>query len=552
MLKRLNIRNYALIESLEIEFAEGLTIITGETGAGKSILLGALGLVMGDRAESKVFYNEDEKCVVEALFDVKKYDLREFFAEHDLDEEDELTVRRELSPSGKSRAFVNDTPVNNAVLRRLTDALIDLHQQFDTLDIHEVNFQLRMVDALAGNQDALAAYTQEYRQYRAAAQNLRQIREQSAQDEKNAALYRFQLDELLAAELREGELETLEAELARLNNAEEIKRAYGAAFNLLAESELSVAAQLRDLARTLAPTSRLAPALAALNERLIGLIAETDDLATECERISENTELDPQRIAEAQQRLNTLYKLQQKHGVAQIADLIALQEDLTQRCEGFARLDDQIAELESRVAQLEKSLWRQAETLRQRRRAAIPDFETRVSEMLRQLSMPHARLKIDLRDAAQLGPSGADDVQFLFAGNAGSRFLPIKDAASGGELARLTLCAKSLVADAIPLPTLIFDEIDTGVSGDVSLRMGHILRELSARHQVVSITHTPQVAARAHKHYFVYKKTNGQRSATHVRLLSSDERLRAIAAMLSGNPPSEAALTTARELVEMT
>lgn len=333
MLKRLNIRNYALIESLEIEFAEGLTIITGETGAGKSILLGALGLIMGDRAESKVFYNEGEKCVVEALFDIQKYDLSEFFETHDLDEDKELTLRRELSPSGKSRAFINDTPVNNAVLRRLTDALIDLHQQFDTLDIHEVNFQLRMVDALAGNQEALARYAQEYRQYRAAAQNLRQLREQSAEDEKNAALYRFQLDELLQAELRPGEQEALEAELARLSNAEEIKRVYGAAFNLLAEAELSVAVQLRDLARTLAPSARLSPQLAALNERLVGLIAETDDLSSECERISENTELDPQRIAEVQQRLNTLYKLQQKHNAADVAELLALQDDLARRCE---------------------------------------------------------------------------------------------------------------------------------------------------------------------------------------------------------------------------
>lgn len=550
MLKRLHIRNYALIDELEINFSERLTIITGETGAGKSILLGALGLIMGERADTKVFYNDSEKCVVEAYFDVSDYDLREFFEANELDYDPEVVIRRELSPTGKSRAFVNDTPANNQVLQRLTENLVDLHQQFDTLDIHNVNFQLRMIDALADNALLLKEYQQGYRQFAADKKRLAELVERSQSGAKEMEFLRFQLEELQKAELVEGEQESLEGELAQLSNAEDIKRNYGAAYNHLSESEMSLLGQLQEISRSIAPMRKLSPRLSELSERMDASIIDLQELSKDFERIAEETEYDPARIAEVQERLNVVYKLQKKHGVSGISELLQIQETLEQQTAGYTNLDSEIATLEQSIVGQEKALRSKAATLSERRRVVPPKFEERVQGMLTQLAMPHARLKVEIEALEQLGPTGLDDVQFLFATNIGARFLPIKDVASGGELSRLTLCTKSLVADAIPLPTLIFDEIDSGISGDVSLKMGLILKELSARHQVISITHTPQIAARADAHYFVYKKVEGQRTVTNVRSLAPEERLRSIAVMLSGNPPSDAAIATARELVE--
>ena len=550
MLKRLHIRNYALIDELEINFSEQLTIITGETGAGKSILLGALGLVMGERADTKVFYNDSEKCIVEAFFDVSAYDLQEFFETNELDYDTEVVIRRELSPAGKSRAFVNDTPANNNVLQRLTESLVDLHQQFDTLDIHNVNFQLRMIDALADNALILKDYQQQYKQYAADKKRLAQLIERSTSGAKEMEFLRFQLDEFQRADLREQEQEQLEAELTRLSSAEDIKRTYGAAYNYLLESEQNILGQLQEISRTMAATRKLTPTLSELSERLDAVLIDLQELAKDCDRIAEQTEYDPQRIAEVQERLNVIYKLQKKHGVGTVHELLQIQQSLEEQTAGYTNLDVEIAQLEQSIAQQEARLTHIAATLSERRKSTTPSFEERIHGMLNQLSMPHARLRVEIRELGALGATGSDDVQFLFASNVGSKFLPIKDVASGGELSRLTLCTKSLVADAIPLPTLIFDEIDTGISGDVSLKMGLILKELSDRHQVISITHTPQIAARADAHYFVYKKIADNRTLTNIRLLNHEERIRSLAVMLSGNPPSDAAMTTAEELVK--
>jgi DNA repair protein RecN (Recombination protein N) len=549
MLKRLHIRNYALIDRMEIDFSEQLTIITGETGAGKSILLGALGLVMGERADTKIFYNDQEKCVVEALFDVTKYELREFFIENELDYDDEVIIRRELSPAGKSRGFINDTPANNQVLRRLTEALVDLHQQFDMLDIHNVNFQLRMIDALADNNALLQTYQKGYRSYQADRRQLAELVARSNSAAKEMDFLRFQFEEFTQAGLQDGEQEQLEAELAHLTNAEDIKRAYGTAYTILSESEQDLVTQLQELSRSMAPTRKVSADLEALSQRLETVIIELQDIAKECDRVSENTEHVPERIEEVQERLNVLYKLEKKHNVGTVAELLQIQRDLEAQLGNFTDMGAQIAKLERQVATQEQQLRGQARLLSERRKIVPKPFEEKVHAMLTQLSMPHARLQVAIREMENLTPTGSDDVQFLFASNVGSRFLPIKDVASGGELSRLTLCTKSLVADAIPLPTLIFDEIDSGVSGDVSLKMGLILQELSNRHQVVSITHTPQIAARANKHYFAFKKVENDRTITQIRALNPDERVRALAVMLSGNPPSEAALATARELM---
>ncbi|MBP6812721.1 MAG: AAA family ATPase, partial [Saprospiraceae bacterium] len=438
MLKRLHIRNYALIDELEINFSERLTIITGETGAGKSILLGALGLIMGERADTKVFYNDAEKCVVEAYFDVSEYDMREFFEEHELDYDPEVVIRRELSPTGKSRAFVNDTPANNQVLQRLTENLIDLHQQFDTLDIHNVNFQLRMIDALADNGPMLKEYQQGYRLYAADKKRLAELIERSQSGAKEMEFLRFQLEELHSAELIEGEQETLEGELAQLTNAEDIKRSYGSAYIHLSESEMNLIGQLQELSRRFTPTRKLSPQLSALSERMDAVIIDLQDLAKDFERIAEGTEHDPQRIADAQERLNVIYKLQKKHGVSGVPELLQIQRDLEQQTAGYTNLDSEIAKLEQAIVKQEKSLRTTATTLSQRRRAVPPKFEERVQTMLTQLSMPHARLKVEIEELSQLSPTGLDDVQFLFATNIGARFLAIKDVASGGELSRLT------------------------------------------------------------------------------------------------------------------
>lgn len=549
MLKRLHIRNYALIDEIDIHFSERLTIITGETGAGKSILLGALGLVMGERADSKVFYNDTEKCVVEATFDVSSYDLKSFFDEHELDYDSEVFIRREVSPAGKSRAFVNDTPVNNQVLQRLTETLVDLHQQFDTLDIHNVNFQLRMIDALADNAALLKEYQSGYRRYASDRKKLAEYISLSESGSKEMDFLRFQLEELQQAALTAGEQDAMENELAKLTGAEEIKVAYAAAFSHLIEGEQNVISQLQSIARSFQNTRKLSADLSSLSERFEALIVDLQDIGRVCDRIAEKTEHDPERIMELQDRLNIIYKLQKKHSVSSVEELLEIQARLEDQTSGYTDLGEVIAKLEKEIAAQEAVLREKASVLSTRRKGVTEGFETRVHGMLEQLSMPHARLKVEINDTAQLTATGLDDVQFLFASNVGSRFLPIRDVASGGELSRLTLCTKSLVADAIPLPTLIFDEIDTGISGDVSLKMGHILKELSERHQVVSITHTPQIASRADAHYFVYKTVDGNRTITRIRLLNHDERIRSIAVMLSGNPPSESALATARELL---
>jgi DNA repair protein RecN (Recombination protein N) len=550
MLKKLSVRNYALIDVLEIVFSDKLTIITGETGAGKSILLGALELVMGGRADMKAFYNESEKCVIEAWFEVKKYGLKAFFEENELDYDHEVVIRRELTPTGKSRAFINDTPVNNQILKQITDVLIDLHQQFDTLDIHNVNFQLRMIDALAGNDQLLQQYSTLYKTYQANQKRLRELNQLANDSGKEMDFLRFQYEELDAAKLVPGEQKALEGQLTQLTSAEDVKQITAQAFDQLLENEQNIVGALRELARKMQQVGTKATVLQPLQKRLESVVLELEDLGKDCERISEGTDHDAERIAYAQDRLNTLYKLLKKHQVTDADQLMELYDDLHARLSGFSNSGEEIAAIEKQLATQLKELTTQAETLSVRRKQVIPKFETDVQAMLEQLSMPHARLKIDMKPHGQPTATGTDDVVFLFATNVGSKFLPIKDVASGGELARLTLCTKSLVADAIPLPTLIFDEIDTGVSGDVAQRMGLILKELSSRHQVVAITHTPQVASKAEAHYFVYKKVEENRSFSRIKQLTQDERVRAIATMLSGNPPSDSALVTAAELMQ--
>lgn len=549
MIKSLKIKNYAIIESLEIEFSEQLTIITGETGAGKSILLGALGLIMGERADTKVLYFGDKKCVVEGVFTIGKYGIREFFVRHELDYEDELVIRREITPSGKSRAFVNDTPVNLKILQELSSSLIDLHQQFDTLDLHQVSFQLRTLDALANNGPILHEYQQLYRKQQADLRQLESLQDRSNNASKELDFIQFQLNEFNQAELIAGEEDSLELELNRLSNAEEIKRTTGQAYQHLAESEHSVVDQLELVAGSLRSMAKADQEVHKLSERLDGVIAELQDLSADLDKIAEHTEYDAERITEVQTRLDLIYRLQKKHSVTSVQELLDIQKDLEDQLNDFEDLGTEIETLQKRTEQQDQTLRKLAERLGETRRKVAPGLESDVQQMLNQLSMPHARLQVSIEDLEEVGPSGMNEVHFLFAANKGGRPLRIKEVASGGELSRLTLAIKSLVASAIPLPTLIFDEIDIGISGDVSLRMGHILRRLSRQHQVISITHSPQIASQADAHYFVYKKDTEERTLAKLRLLNNDERIRAIATMLSQSPPSDSALNNARELI---
>lgn len=549
MICGLSIRNYAIIEHLEINFSDHLTIITGETGAGKSIMLGALGLIMGKRADTKVLYDTNNKCIVEAVFNVSPYALEQFFEENDLDYEAETVIRREITTSGKSRAFVNDTPVRLGILKELSNKLIDLHQQFDTLDIHDADFQMKVVDALADNKKLLAKYTKAYRAFDKDRKELDKLIHLSSESNKETDFLEFQLSELLEAKLQPNEQEELEQEQKQLTNAEDIKRILGGAADHLTESENAISGQINELLREINSIVEFHPKLPKLVERFEGMLYELEEVANEYQGIADDTEYDGERLQIAEERLDMIYRLQTKHNVDTIEELLEIQEDLQERLQNVGDLSSKIEALEAAIDLQEVELLKQGEVLSERRVKAIPKFEKKVHKLLEQLSMAHALLKVELTNTGEINATGVDRLRFLFAANKGSRFEEIKGVASGGELSRLALCIKSLVASAIPLPTIIFDEIDSGVSGEVALQMGDILQKLASEHQIVSITHSPQIAAKADIHYFVHKEVTKDRTLTAVRELQEEERVLEIAKMLSGNPPTEYAKANARELL---
>lgn len=551
MIQRLYIRNYAIIDEVDISFSKQLNIITGETGAGKSIILGALGLIMGNRAETRVLKNQDKKCIIEAHFDILHYELRRFFEANDLDYDTELTIRREITPSGKSRAFVNDSPVKLGILRNLSARLLDLHQQFDTLDIHSEDFQLQMIDAIARNKAPLDIYKELFKTYRKNKQELNRLIEEHQKSTQEMDFVEFQLEELATADFEENEQESLEEELNILTNAEGIKVALSKSFQIISEDELAVIGQLQELSNEISNVAKFHPKLQKLLERYDGLVLELQDVAEEFESIAEDTEYDEERVQAVGERLDLLYRLQKKHFVNSIAELLQIQANLQAKIDNYSNSTDAMEKLEIIIDKQEKELRKQAKVLSKSRQDVIPFFEEEIHKMLAQLNMQHAVLKIELTTSEELTSTGTDLIAFLFAANKGSRLNYIRNVASGGEMSRLALCTKSLVADAITLPTLIFDEIDTGVSGDVALKMGHILRDLANRHQVISITHTPQIAARANHHYLVYKYVENDTTISTVKLLEKKERINELAVMLSGNPPSKSALDNARELIKL-
>ena len=549
MIISLEIQNYAIIEKLHVALDKGLNIITGETGAGKSILLGALGLIMGKRADTKVLYHQDRKCIVEARFNIKSYDLKGFFEANNLDYEIELIIRREISPVGKSRAFVNDTPVTLAILQELTKSLVDMHQQFDTLDIHSSKWQMEVLDSLAGNTKLLSAYQLEFKEYKVAEKRLKTLEKEAANALKELDYITFQFTELDEASLEFDEQESKEQLLNRLAGTEDIQRVANSAYFAIDESEQSIINQLQIISQDLDNIKELDPKLSESYDRILSSLEELRDIAAVLQDVNESVEHDPNLAQETKERLDMIYRLQKKHQVVSIEELLTIQTDLHTRINSQQKMDGEINEIASKMHKLETNLKVTAKKLSTNRKKIAKSFAKDIEMLLATLSMEHAKIDARLTDSDQLTPNGMDKVDYYFSANKGGTLGALKNVASGGEISRLTLVIKSLVASSMALPTLIFDEIDTGVSGEVANRMAEIISKLAKKHQVMSITHSPQIAAKAQHHYFVYKHETETRTITNIKLLSADDRIVEIAKMLSGNPPSDAAVANARELI---
>lgn len=549
MLQKLAIQNYAIIDSLEISFPQNLSIITGETGAGKSILMGALSLILGDRADSSVLQSRERKCVVEGYFKVDdKETVKAFINQHELDNDDELVIRREIAVNGKSRAFINDTPATLQQLKELASLLVDLHQQFDSLELGDTDFQREVLDALAHNHELLLTYKQIYKQWHDEKTALQNLLSQKADFQKEYDYHQFIFNELDQLQLQENELEDLEQELKLLSNAEGIKTALNKIFFELKESEIPLVQQVKLLANQVVAYTGYHPQLPGIAERMYSAQLELQDIAEELESISDTIHFDQERIDVINERLSAGYKLLKKHGVQTTNQLIGLRDDLHNKLQAVLNIDENILQKQTAVDELLARCTKLAGELTLKRNAQVEPLCKNVNKLLSQVGMPNARIKVRIAEAP-LHLFGADDIAFLFDANKSNRYEPIRKVASGGELSRLMLCIKSLVAESIDLPTLIFDEIDTGISGEAARQVGIIMKDLARTRQVICITHQPQIAGKAHTHFFVYKEIKGNTITTNIKQLSQDERISVIAQMLSGEKPTAAALENAKEMV---
>ncbi len=549
MLRKLHIQNYAIISEIEIEFANSLNVITGETGAGKSILMGALSLILGERADTGLLQNWQKKCVIEGYFSVdKKKAVEQFLADNELDKEDELVLRREIAVSGKSRGFINDTPATLQQLKQLASLLVDLHQQFDTLELGDSDFQRQVLDGLAANGDLLQQFQTLYRQWFQQKNALDELLKQKETFQKEADYHQYIFNELEQLDLRENELETLETELKLLANSEGIKTALEKVCFDLMESEQPLVQQLKLLANQLQPFAAYHEALPAIVERLLSTQIELQDIGQEIESLNNEINFDQQRIDFVNERLSSGYKLMKKHGVKTTNELLNIQNDLAKKLEAVLNIDDLILTKENEVKVLLEKAQDFAATISAKRKKQLPSFEEHVNDLLKQVGMPNAKLKVQV-ESASLNQYGSDAIEFLFDANKSNRFEPIRKVASGGELSRLMLCIKSLVAKSVDLPTMIFDEIDTGISGEAAKQVGFIMKDLSASRQLITITHQPQIAGKADAHFFVFKEIKGDTISTNIKLLNRDERIISIAQMLSGEKPTAAALENAKEMV---
>ena len=551
MLRQLSIQNYAIIDQLHIDFRNGVNIITGETGAGKSILLGALSLLLGERADSKALYSQDQKCVLEAEFDSVS-DTKYLFEANDLDFEAITIIRREIAQNGKSRAFINDTPVNLNILKALGEKLVNMHTQHETLDLIESGFQLEVLDSLAKNQSLLKSYKLLYVAYKKESQKLDTMVQEYNKAKAELDFLEFQLNELSEAKLDADEQTQLESEQQTLENVETIKKAIQATLQLIQESENSSIDTLIEAQVQLKSVAKVHTGIAALSKRIENIVLELKDIASEFEDIQEGASLDPERLEEVSQRLSVLYRLQKKYTVNNITELIAIQDELEQKIKSFDYSAEAINELRKHMLQSEKELNDQSEKLHLNRQKTVATFQKGVETSLKLVGMPNASFVVDIHKLknGQMNDNGVSDVKFLFSANKGFSPQEIKEVASGGELSRLMLSIKSQVAAADHLPTMIFDEIDNGISGEVALRVGEIMRTMSKGHQLICITHVPQIARIADRHFYIYKDSSKGKTNTRIKILEGQDRIIEVAKMLSGEKVSDAALANARELIE--
>ena len=548
MLSSLLIKNYALIRQLEMRPSAGLNVITGETGAGKSIMLGAVGLLMGNRADTRVLLQKEHKCVVEGTFNLEDYHLETLFLENDWDYEPSTIIRREINVSGKSRAFINDSPVKLEALRTLGTYLLDVHSQNDTQKLGGQEFQLNVLDIYGNNQELLGKYQHAFQQWIALKKDYQQLLSRSNEQQKASDYRNFLLEELIAANLDATEQEHLEESLRLMENAEEIKLQLQGCLQALENGEFGASQQLSASIQMLGKIAGYAPQYRALKERLESTLIEIRDITGELEDLDLKVEHDPMAIEELSARLDTIYRLQRKHGVDSVPQLIELRERLSQESEQLVHMDDQLRDLEQQIAQTESTLVKLGSELDDQRKAIFPAFKQQMEDLLCKLGMQESKLDLASKTSGP-GPLGICKIQWLFSANKGIAPQPIDKVASGGEFSRLMFCVKYLIADKVALPTILFDEIDTGISGEVALQMIEMMHQMARSHQVITISHLPQFAARGDHHYFVYKESDDNTTTSGIKQLTGGERVEAVAAMLGGKNPSEIAYANARELL---
>lgn len=549
MLTSLLIKNYALIQELELTPAGGLNIVTGETGAGKSIMLGALGLLLGNRADSKALFDQTKKCIIEGLFDVEGYGLEPIFEAEELDYQKQCIIRREISSSGKSRAFVNDTPVTLETQKKIGNRLMDIHSQHDTLLLGASDFQLELLDLLAENHQLKSKYHKIYTQYRQAVNHLKKLQDEAAKLRKDYDYYSFLFNEIESIALKNNEQELLEAELTVLENASELREKLAQVHYILDNPEHSVLEQLKHVLNNLSQTARIAGEYRQLYDRVHSNLIELKDLTEEVNQSMHNLESNPEREAIVKERLDRIYVLLQKHQITTIAELLELKNQFEEKIEKTSNIDFSLEKAEKEVKRLVDELHAKADLLHQSRAGITSDTEKNTISLLNDLGMPDARIKIDIQRITP-GPTGADQVRFLFSANKGGNLQELKNVASGGEFSRIMLVFKYIIAGKTKLPTIIFDEIDTGISGEVAIRMGKMIRQMSIGHQVIAITHLHQIAAQGERHYFVYKDNSGEKTVSRIRQLNEEERIFEVASMIGGEDPNESLLQNTRQLME--
>ncbi len=549
MLLKLFVQNYALINELDVNLDNGLTIITGETGAGKSILLGALSLILGTRADTSVLLDKNEKCIVEGTFRIQDYDLNDLFISSNIDYDVITTLRREINPAGKSRAFINDTPVTINLMKELGDRLIDIHSQHQTLMLNDNLFQLSVIDSFAGTATLINEYKRAYSNYKELKKEYNGVKGKADKNKADLEYYQFQLNQLDDAKLRSGEQEELEAEHELLEHTEEIKLALSGALSMFTSDNQSILSLLREVKLNLGKIRTYLPDGESLYTRVESSLIELDDLSSEIDKLTSTIEADPQRLALVTNRLDTIFSLLQKHRVNNLEELLLKHEEIKKLVNSILSSDERLSELESLLEKEINTLKTISEQITEKRSKIIPDVELKITDLLRQLGMPHAKFRISLTRSDDFTPSGNDHVDFLFSANKQIRPENIAKIASGGELSRVMLSLKSLLTKNNNLPTIIFDEIDSGVSGEVADKVGQILSGMGKYMQVINITHLPQVASRGTRHYHVYKADVDDSTFTRVKLLTADERIMEVARLLSGSEVTEIAMNNAKELL---